>query len=628
MKRKYGFLFSLILLLMIPTTAYGQLWTGIIDPSRAIDWSKAGIPGGIPNRTTICATLNPGATSAQINSAIASCPANQVVFLNAGTYTIASGINFGSTNNVTLRGAGPDQTILNFTGGDNCGGLGGDICAINSTGYAACCSSPVQSGGGNSANWTGGYAQGTTQITLSNVSGLSAGSVIFVDQLDDASDTNGVYVCQTYGPCGNDVPGGAGRSGRGQLEIKRITAISGSTVTISSGLYNTNWRSSQSPGAWWVGSMLTGVGVENMTVNHNGSANGKAGIYFFNVFQGWVKNVKSINANRNHVWIYQSAQIIVRDSYFYGTQNNASQSYGVETYMSADALIENNIFQHMPAGILSDSTAGLVAGYNFDIDHAYTVSTWQQAGHYLHGVGTSMNLREGNNSDGLTADNIHGTHSQETLFRNQFTGLDPGKTQQTVPILLYTHSREFNVIGNVLGTVGYHNNYEDSILNGLLGNSERSIYVLGFCENVDLISLLSCSVNGTMMLNDSLTASTLFRWGNYDVATGTVRWNASEVPTAATPYVNGNPVPASQSLPASFYLSSKPSWWGTTPWPAIGPEVTGGTGPGGHSYAIPAQTCYNNTPKDSSGILAFNANNCYGAVTLPAAPTNLSVIVN
>jgi len=26
------------------------------------------------------------------------------------------------------------------------------------------------------------------------------------------------------------------------------------------------------------------------------SANGKAGIYFFNVFQGWVKNVKSINA--------------------------------------------------------------------------------------------------------------------------------------------------------------------------------------------------------------------------------------------------------------------------------------------------------------------------------------------
>ena len=27
--------------------AYGQPWSGLIDPSRAIDWSGAGIPGGI-----------------------------------------------------------------------------------------------------------------------------------------------------------------------------------------------------------------------------------------------------------------------------------------------------------------------------------------------------------------------------------------------------------------------------------------------------------------------------------------------------------------------------------------------------------------------------------------------------
>src|SRR5437879_1415262 len=138
---------TFVLLLMAPTSARAQLWSGIIDPSRAINWSNAGIPGGIPNRTTICATLTPGSTSAQINSAIASCPANQVVFLSAGTYTIGSGINFGGHSNVTLRGAGADQTILSFTGGDNCGGLGGDVCAINSSSYAACCSSAVQPGG-------------------------------------------------------------------------------------------------------------------------------------------------------------------------------------------------------------------------------------------------------------------------------------------------------------------------------------------------------------------------------------------------------------------------------------------------------------------------------------------------
>src|SRR5437773_8024424 len=70
-------------------------WTGILDASRAIDWGNAGVPGGIPNRTTICATLNPGADTTQINSAIAACPAGQVVFLNAGTYTVSNGINFG-----------------------------------------------------------------------------------------------------------------------------------------------------------------------------------------------------------------------------------------------------------------------------------------------------------------------------------------------------------------------------------------------------------------------------------------------------------------------------------------------------------------------------------------------------
>src|SRR2546427_10004045 len=91
-----------LLIVVTPIVAHAQPWSGILDPSRAIDWTKAGIPGGIPNRTTICAALNPGATISQINSAIASCPSDQVVFLNAGTYTLLGGINFGGRSNVTL----------------------------------------------------------------------------------------------------------------------------------------------------------------------------------------------------------------------------------------------------------------------------------------------------------------------------------------------------------------------------------------------------------------------------------------------------------------------------------------------------------------------------------------------
>src|SRR2546421_4776633 len=160
-RRMKRLLICLILVSVMPLAVRAQQWSGIIDSSRAIDWSNAGIPAGIPNRTNICATLSPGATVSQIDNAIASCPAGQVVFLNAGTYSLSAGINFNGHGNITLRGAGPGQTILQFTGGDNCGGNGGDICVAPSTVFYF--GSPaVLPGGGQSATWSGGGSQGAT----------------------------------------------------------------------------------------------------------------------------------------------------------------------------------------------------------------------------------------------------------------------------------------------------------------------------------------------------------------------------------------------------------------------------------------------------------------------------------
>src|SRR6266550_4021318 len=82
MKSKQSLPFFVIFL-CLSGGLHAQPWSGIIDPSRAADWTSPGVVGGIPNnRTTNCATLNPGATAAQINSAIASCQSGQVVFLN------------------------------------------------------------------------------------------------------------------------------------------------------------------------------------------------------------------------------------------------------------------------------------------------------------------------------------------------------------------------------------------------------------------------------------------------------------------------------------------------------------------------------------------------------------------
>src|SRR4051794_39196415 len=81
-----------LLSLAVPAAAQQQT---VVASTRSVDWSGAGVPGGISNRTTVCATLNPGATAAQINSAIGACPSGQVVKLNAGTYNLSTGIKFG-----------------------------------------------------------------------------------------------------------------------------------------------------------------------------------------------------------------------------------------------------------------------------------------------------------------------------------------------------------------------------------------------------------------------------------------------------------------------------------------------------------------------------------------------------
>lgn len=555
----------------------------MIAASRSIDWSQAGIPGGIPSRNTICATLSPGATSAQINSAINACPAGQVVFLSAGTYNLNAGINIQNRHNITLRGAGPDQTILKFSGSVNCSGMTGNICVRNvEVNYSG---APT-----HTASWTGGYAKGATQVTLSNTTGLAVGSVLILDQLNDGNtDTGSVWVCSTVNVCSLEGSGGGGRNNRDQVQLVRVTGINGNTVSISPGLHMPNWRASQNPGAWWGDTTIKGVGIENMTLDHSGSS-GLSGIYFFNAYNSWVKNVKSLNPTRNHVWLFQTAASVVRDSYFYGTKYAAQQSYGIESILASDNLVENNILQHITAPIISNgAVSGGVYAYNYLFDTYYTPAPdYMLASNVSHGVGVNMALHEGNDANSFLQDRVHGTSNFLTVFRNRFTGVELNKTRTTNAITVNAFNRFTNVLGNVLGTQGYHTQYQWNLSGS---NVDRSVYVLG-------------------PGGDPLTAQTMLRWGNYDVVTGAPRFNTSEVPTGLAQY--STPVPPA-SLPPSLYLSVRPSWWRSSiPWPAVGPDVTGGDGPGGYAYRNPAHVCFDNTPK-TNGILNFNANACYTA---------------
>src|SRR5436309_8302027 len=120
---------------VLPPAAQAAAWSGIIDPSRAIDWSAAGVPGGIPtNRTQCGATIGQTNDASVIQNALNACGPNQYVKLGAGTFTFSTGINV-TNNNTTLRGSGPDQTKLVFQGGGGCIGweseMGLGACANN-----------------------------------------------------------------------------------------------------------------------------------------------------------------------------------------------------------------------------------------------------------------------------------------------------------------------------------------------------------------------------------------------------------------------------------------------------------------------------------------------------------------
>jgi hypothetical protein len=578
--------------------------SSLTGSNRATGWSGAGVSGGIPDRTTICATLEPGATSTRIGDAIAACRNGGVVMLAAGTYTLSSGISFRGTSHVTLRGAGPEQTIVKFTGADACNGLQANVCV---RGPSTVWSGNVPSG--NVRAWSGGYAKGTREITLDSAKGVSVGLMVVLDQLDDPADTQGVYVCGTLACSQEGKPGG--RTGRAQQQFVQVTGVNGNRVTISPGIHMVNWRADRQPQLWWWGGSAVMNGVESLTLDHSASP-AKTGIGFYNAFNGWVRNVKSLNANRNHVWINQAARIEVRDSYFYGTRNAASQSYGVELYATSDDLVMNNVFQRVTAPIMTGNSAGAVVAYNYMTDMHYTVANWMMAGlQGSHDAGTGMNLFEGNVANAFVMDNYHGTGNFATVFRNRLTGTEGTKTSNTIPVNVFGYNRYVNLVGNVLGTPGHHQTYEVSrVASSPAGQPNRSIYVLGFSGVLD-------SSSGSIPY-DPLVVKTMLRWGNFDFATNQARWVPSELPEDVA-------APASRALPPSLFLDGRPGWWGSVAWPPIGPDVTGGQDANGHAHKIPAQTCYEATARKADGTLSFDAAACYGKgkTIAPSPPTNL-----
>jgi hypothetical protein len=595
MKHRVWFLFPLILLWVSGYSFGQQLWSGIVSPSRAADWTQAGFPGGTPPDanwaqcvTTACNAVlsaGSGATVAQINAAIASAPVNTYVSLASGTYNLTSPIILSGTSslhsNVVLRGQGANSTFLVYGGSSAGGGCYNDVinlegtCAgVWSSGESNVC---VFSGASKTSTVTPGvFQQGATFLSitscggttpaLGSLSNLKVGGILMVDQLNEATDTGTIWNCDTsstaYGSAcaGNGSGGGvredgmcnAGTCDRSQVQGFVVVGISGSVVQVDQPLYLAQWRTSQQPQAWFPTNTATNVGLEDLSIDTTSATGFTSTIAMAACNSCWVSGVRSVDSNRSHVRFLYTTHSVMRDSYLFKNQSGSSSSYGMEIAGGWYNLIENNITQQITDSDPSCTApcAGNVFDYNYDVDNAFTAGDLIIVPpFFLHASGDAFNLWEGNIGPGFSGDNIHGTHHFETVYRNTLPGWQSQCTggscvSQTIPITLPAGDRYMNIIGNVLGEPGYHTTYQCEALTSNtfcpqsypVGGKDLMIYTLNYVENTYPVTYSFCTSLPAGSCNssgnwDPQVSAYLMRWGNYDVVTGGVRFCGSSSDT-------------------------------------------------------------------------------------------------
>ncbi|MGE3229296.1 MAG: hypothetical protein AB7J30_07650 [Hyphomicrobium sp.] len=566
MQRLFALAGAGVLLAGLP--AHGDPLGDPLPESRRIDWAVAGVPGGIPHRSTVCATFMPGATAAEINAAITSCK-DGVVALGEGTFSAVSlgGPIVLSASNVTLRGAGADKTIL----------TGGHIISLGRGGTIAV-----------DTAITGGGLKDSRDVTLASVAELTVGTMIEIDREDDAS-----LVVNT---------GKQGGGTRNITQLNAIAAISGTKITLRNPLFHDFSQGEPRVKARFLS--VRRSGVEDLKLDHAGFSGGYSFLVEY-CDSCWVKGVESVNVQGYHFVLLGTLNVELRDSFIHvgggGPNNSGINFYGNYQYgANSSALIENTIFNRVfPAIELNGSSSGFTIAYN------YSHGTPEQGGSGLvtwtfddgHAPFNVRNLYEGNIAEMWGSDSYFGGSGYGVALRNHFTGFNPLHEVASEAVWLGRLAYNYSLVGNVLGS-------PQQAATAYAGCGTPAIYRLGYPN------LGNCSASpwdgfaASGGYPDPKVAETLLRWGNYDHFNAAARFEAAEIPA-------GVPVPADQALPASYRYAEKPAWWpADPPWPPIGPDVTGGDGDAsGHVYKTPALRCWDKLDLKAGG--AFSASRCY-----------------
>jgi hypothetical protein len=629
-------------------------------------------------------------------------------------------------HSVTLRGAGADQTKLYFSSSAAFSFGGNQYAHYFSLAAAPSAGSTTVELSATSSEITPGTVIGITQCTTGASGTWSSGDGLSCTATNGLAiyDNGGKFVCNGDGPyCSHgflstQTSAANAEAQQGQVQAVAVTAVSGTTLTVTPPIFLDNLSTSNTLVGWDIYPTDTGLGLEDLSLDFTAS-DAQTDLSMDGCYGCWIKGIRMIaGVNDNQAFVLDTqVQYLIANNYFFSFN---SGNYGIlngASYGLSSGLILNNIVEHMCG--MEWSGTGEVLAYDYSLPEV-------TENFFSHEGGTDSNLLEGNHAIAFLDDGVHGTHDATTLFRNRFDGQAAytyNLNDYLPPVQVGTGSRFENFIGNVLGSPGLLSSYQ---------NGMDPAYAIGLIDMP--------GGDGPALFNPTTQASSMF-WGNYDGFHKAVQWNASEVPSAlngwngyqqtigtgdgttttfsatlsnppcqdgatllgdnqdvffayddgsggwsqygvyngaptqpvtagsidcktgaisatfatapstgATIFVNylqpaktaspyQNPVPP-KTLPPSFFLPVKSahpeggtglSFWRvctdyptcssftTPPFPAIGPDVSGGPGPGGYAWAIPAEVAYQTLPVDPAYeemVTVTNATWASGVVTL------------
>lgn len=417
---------------------YGGSWAGMV-----------GVEGGIPVRTTIYTNVNAYTGSpATITTALNNCPSNQVVKLNAGTFSMNASLSHrysGRTLRGTTNANGVPTTIIVFTGGS--------IRLL-----------PIES----STSWrldltgdfttrtvsspTGASLRGATAITLTAApTGMVDEQAIFFT--DDSTGGDDFY---GFGSTGGD---------RTWFHWARVTNIVGSVIhvfpPISADFLTGTTQVHYKPAAG--GEMVQYAGVEDIEIQMTGATDSLTG--FFGADSCWYKNVKagttSGGGGVHHNNPYSFFRCEIRHCEFYGQTAYGNSSYVINAFGGGSLLVIDNYFHDIANIMPMFGLHSSAFAYNYANAMSYdSPNGWLAQGVFMHGAFNDYNLFEGNWVHGGYNDKA--AESKNTVWlRNRLRGYDTdGATgiasDNSECISLEAGHTNWVMAGNVLGENGFH----------------------------------------------------------------------------------------------------------------------------------------------------------------------------